>query len=416
MRTNLLLVMFLAIGIVSISNADRIKHAFKGGADLQTAADTSAADGKDLPHTGQQVSTQEHEHEGSGEHDEAEHEGGEHKHAVHKVLVTCPVAKDVILTQQYVCRIHSRRHIDVRALEGGYLDEILINEGQTVEKGQPMFRILPTLYEARLEAEMAEARLADVEYQNTQQLVQKNVVSTQELKLSKAKLAKALANVKLARAEMGFADLKAPFDGIVDRLMEMEGSLIEEGAMLTTLSDNSVMWAYFNVPEARYLAYQAALTSGQDQNALNVELKLANHELFDQPGKIGAIEADFNNETGNIAFRADYPNPNRLLRHGQTGTVLIHQVEKDAIVIPQRATYEILAKKYAYVVDDDNVVHQREIVIKSEQDDIYVISSGLESGEHIVLEGIRQVRDGDKIEYEFCEPLEVLENLKYHAE
>ena len=89
---------------------------------------------------------------------------------------------------------------------------------------------------------------------------------------------------------------------------------------------------------------------------------LANGNKFQQIGKIGAIEAEFNNETGNIPFRADFPNPDGLLRHGQTGTVLIRRVLKDAIVIPQRATFEVLDKRYVYVVDKDDVVHQREIV------------------------------------------------------
>jgi membrane fusion protein (multidrug efflux system) len=149
---------------------------------------------------------------------------------------------------------------------------------------------------------------------------------------------------------------------------------------------------------------------------LQIELKLANGQVFPQKGKIGAIEADFNNTTGNIAFRADFPNPDGLLRNGQTGTILIHRPLKDAVVIPQRATFEILAKQYVFVVDADNVVHQRDISKQSEQDDIFVIEKGLDENDKIILEGIRQVRDGDKVEYEFQDPEEVLANLKYHAE
>ena len=118
-------------------------------------------------------------------------------------------------------------------------------------------------------------------------------------------------------------------------------------------------------------------------------------------GKIGAIEAKFNNETGNIPFRADFPNPDGLLRHGQTGNVLIHRTLNNAIVIPQRATFEILDKRYVYVVGEDHVVHQREIVIQHEMDDIFVIKKGLGVDDKIVFEGVRQVRDGDKVEYEF---------------
>ncbi|WDQ15686.1 efflux RND transporter periplasmic adaptor subunit [Rhodopirellula sp. P2] len=360
------------------------------------------------------------EAQANAEHSDAQpigqpHASGEH-HAQHKIVVTSPVARDVTLTRQYVCQIHSRRHIEVCALEGGYLKDIHVNEGQAVTKGQSLFHILPTIYEAKLDADKAEAQLAQVEFDNTQKLVQQNIVSTPELKLAEAKLAKAVANVKLAQAEVNFANIKAPFDGIVDRLHEQEGSLVEEGAMLTTMSDNSLMWVYFNVPESRYLEYQEAMNAGQNPDALNVQLRLANHKLFDQPGRIGAIEADFDNETGNIAFRANFPNPTGLLRHGQTGTVLINQIAKNAVVIPQRATFEILAKKYAFVLDADNVVHQREIVIQTEKDDIFLIAAGLQPGEKIVLEGILQVRDGETVEYEFQDPDTVLGNLKYHAE
>ena len=152
------------------------------------------------------------------------------------------------------------------------------------------------------------------------------------------------------------------------------------------------------------------------KDELKIELKLANGTTFNQIGKIGAIEADFNNETGNIPFRADFPNPDRLLRHGQTGTVMISRVQNDAIVIPQRATFEVLAKRYVYVIDDENVVHQREIKYSNELDDIFVIEKGLDVNDKIVLEGIRQIHDGDKVEYEDNPPEQVASHLKYHAE
>lgn len=417
-------------------------------------------------------------HEADGQQKDGEHAEEQH-HAEHKILVTSPVAKDVVSTQPYVCQIHSRRHIDVCALEGGYLEEIMVKEGQLVKQGETMFSILPTLYQAKLAAEKAEVQLAQIEYTNTEKLFQQKVVAQPEVALAQAKLAKAQAQMSLAEAELNFATVKAPFDGIIDHQRHQQGSLIAEGDILTTLSDNDVMWAYFNVPEARYLEYQES----KDKHELKIELMLANHLKFSQPGVIGAIEADFDNTTGNIAFRGDFPNPDRLLRHGQTGTVLLSRIVKDAIVIPQRATYEILAKKYAYVVemateevaeaaghdaghgeehdadhkndeddydedkdddhdkdkeddhDDDHgkaehkhanessqhhvhrgVVRQREIVIEKEQDDIFLIKEGLGVNDRIILEGIQQVRDGDVIEYEFVEPELALLNLKFHAE
>lgn len=354
-----------------------------------------------------------------GEAHEESHGGHESGHPVHKVIVTSPVRKDVISTQQYVCQIHSCKHIEIRSLQGGYLQDIRVNEGQSVQKGELMFKINPQLYQAHLDAEIAEANRVEIELKNAQNLADKGIVSPQELALKKAELARAKAKVARTQAEVNFTDVKAPFDGIVDRQYAQLGSLVEEGDVLTTLSDNSLMWVYFNVPEARYLEYKRDLdknkASGTEEN-LTIELELANEEIFPEHGQIGAIEADFNNTTGNIEFRADFSNPNGLLRNGQTGTILLHRPQHDVIVIPQRATYEILAKRYVYVVDEDNIVHQRDITIQSEQPDIFIIADGLKEGEKIILEGIRQVRDGDKIEYEYKSPEDVLSNLKYHAE
>ncbi|QDV68705.1 Efflux pump periplasmic linker BepD precursor [Rosistilla carotiformis] len=393
------------------------------------ACDEVAALRETVMHSGAtlaEVPSTEQHHDGGGEHAaavhgaeahiEAEHGDAEHSegghHVAHKIVVTRPIAKDVVSTQQYVCQIHSWRHIEVKALERGYLEKISVNEGQSVKQGDLLFKILPTLYQAKLETDQAEAQLAQIELQNTERLFQQNIVAMPEVQLARAKVAKAQAQVNLAMAELNFASIRAPFDGIVDKQYEQLGSLIEEGDMLTTLSDNSMMWAYFNVPESRYLAYEA----DPNKHDVKVELVLADGNKFSQEGSIGAIEADFNNETGNIAFRGDFPNPQHQLRHGQTGTVLLSRVVQDAVVIPQRATFEILAKKYAYVVGKDDVVRQREIVIQREQDDIFLIKQGLTAEDKIVLEGIRQVRDGDHVEYEFQDPEEVLGRLKYHAE
>ena len=174
------------------------------------------------------------------------------------------------------------------------------------------------------------------------------------------------------------------------------------------------MCAYFNVPEARYLDYMTDSKRYLDE--VQVELVLANGKKLEQACKIAAIEAKFNHETGNIAFRADFQNPDHLLRHGQTGNVLIHQTLKNAVVIPQRAVFEILEKRYVYVVDKDDVVHQRLITIEHELDDIFVIKSGLYVEDRIVLEGVRQVKDGEKVEFEFRPPAEALANQKNHAE
>jgi len=331
-----------------------------------------------------------------------------------KIIVTSPEARDVIITQKYVCQIHSRRHIEVRALEEGYLEEIKVKEGQAVKEGDILFTVIPYLYQAKLDAKNAEARLAEIEFNNTKNLFDKHVVSQAELALRQAKLDRAKAEALEADRELYFTKVRALYDGIIDRLQLQQGSLVEQGDVLTSLSDNQVMWVYFNVPEARYIEYMR----DRDRHKLDerIELVLADGSKFAQSGVIGAIEADFNNETGNIAFRADFPNPDGLLRHGQTGDVLINRTLSNALVIPQRSTFEVLDKRYVYVVGDDHVAHQRLIKVQHELEDIFVIESGLDPQDRIVLEGVRQIQDGDKVEAEYRAPEVALAKLKFRAE
>jgi len=342
----------------------------------------------------------------------------EHHEEGHQILVTSPLTKDVTITQQYVCQIHSQRHIEVRALEQGYLEKISVKEGQQVKAGDVLFSVIPVLYQTRFEAETAEAKLAQLELSYTKTLFEKKVVSDKEVALKEATLLKAKAKAQQAEAELNFAKIVAPYDGIIDRLHHQQGSLVEEGEILTTLSDNSLMWVYFNVPEKAYLEYMAHRKQHEAED--KIQLRLANQTIYPFPGKLGngsgAIEGQFNNQTGNIAFRADFSNPDRVLRHGQTGTILIHRTLKNALVIPQRATFELLDKRYVWVVNADDVAHQKLITIKYELEDIFVIDSGLDVTDKIVFEGVREVEEDAKVEYEFRKPEEILKNQKFHAE
>ncbi len=328
-------------------------------------------------------------------------------------LVTSPLKKDTLTTRQYVCQIRSIQHIEQRALERGYLQKIFVDEGQYVREGQRMFQIMPLLYQAELEKAQAEANFAEIEYLNTKALADSNVVSNNELAMTKAKFDKANAELSLARTHLAFTEIKAPFSGIMDRFYARQGSLLEEGDLLTILSDNSKMWVYFNVPEAEYLDYKAKETK---DSIARVKLMMANHKMFDYPGLVETIEADFNNETGNIAFRATFPNPKALLRHGETGSILLAVPYDDALIIPQKATFEILEKKYVFVVNKDDVIEQREIKIAAEMPDIYVVGEGLKENERILLEGLRKVSNNDKIKYKYEDPNHVISNLKVYAE
>lgn len=327
-------------------------------------------------------------------------------------LTTSPVRTDTELTREYVCQIRAIQHIELRALESGYLENIFVDEGQSVKRGQRMFQILPKLYMAELHKAQAEASLAQIEYQNTKKLANGHVVSPSELALSKAKLDKAHAELELAKVHLGFTEIKAPFDGIMDRLHVRQGSLVEDGELLTTLSDNSKMWVYFNVNEAEYLDYKSRANGAA---AATVKLLMANGKLFGSTGKVETIEADFNNETGTIAFRATFANPTGLLRHGETGKVLMTSPLTNALIIPQKATFDVMDKKFVFVVDKDAVVRSRQISVAQELPQVYVLESGLAENDKVLLEGLRKVKDGDKIATKYLEPKEVISHLEVPA-
>lgn len=330
-----------------------------------------------------------------------------------KFTVTNAAVIDTSFTKEYVSQIRSVRNIEIRAQEKGFLQNIYVDEGQFVKAGQVLFRIMPQLYEAELQKAQAEAQAATIELQNAKALADKNVVSKSEQAMAQAKLEQAKAEVAMAKVHLSFTEIRAPFDGTIDRIPKKLGSLIDEGELLTSLSDNSQMFAYFNVSEPEYLQYQ---TDIKDRGDSQVSLLLANNERLKYKGKVEVIESEFDPETGNIAFRAKFPNNDKLLRNGETGKVEMTVPVKNAIIIPQKATYEIQDKMYVFVVGNDNKLKSREIVIKGELPDLYVIESGITATDKILLEGVQKAKDDDKIEFVYQKPEEVLANLKLKAE
>lgn len=337
----------------------------------------------------------------------------EEKEAETKFLVTSPVKMDTATTKDYVCQVRSINHIEIRAQERGYLEKIYVDEGQAVKKGQLLFQIMPKLYEAELQSAQAEVDFAEIEYKNTESLANRNIVAPNELAMAKAKFNKAKAELALAQVHLQFTTIRAPFDGLIDRFHVRLGSLLDEGDLLTNLSDNSKMWVYFNVPEAEYLNYESNVKA-KDQT--HVRLLMANSQMFNYQGVVETIEADFNNETGNIAFRATFPNPKGLLRHGETGNVLLQVPMKNALLIPQKSTFEILDKKYVFVIDENNVVKSRPITVAAEIPHIYIVQDGLTEKDKILLEGLRLVRENEKIHFDFVAPETAMSQLDLYAE
>jgi membrane fusion protein (multidrug efflux system) len=337
----------------------------------------------------------------------------EEKEEAEKFTVTNPVKLDTSFTKEYVSQIKSVRNIEIRAQEKGFLQNIYVDEGQFVKKGQLLFKIMPNMYQSELLKAQAEQKSVEIELQNSKLLADKNIVSKNELSVAQAKLQSAKAEVALAKLHLSFTEIRAPFDGTIDRIPLKLGSLIDEGELLTSLSDNSQMFAYFNVSEPEYISYE---TNVKDRADNKVNLVLANGDIFKEKGNVEVIESEFNNETGNIAFRARFPNSGKLLRNGETGQVQMLVPLKNAIVIPQKATYEIQDKKYVFVVDKNDKVSSREITITGEIPDLYVIKSGLNENDKILLEGVQKVKENDKIKYEFESPKKVINNLRLKAE
>lgn len=337
----------------------------------------------------------------------------EEKEEVTTYPITSPVKMDTVINKDYVTQIQSVKNIEIRAQEKGFLEKIYVDEGQYVHAGQTLFRIMPQLYQAELMKSKAEVEQANIELRNASTLANNNIVSKNEKAMAKAKLDAANAEMKLAQIHLSFTDIKAPYSGIINRIPLKLGSLVDEGDLLTSLSDNTNVYTYFNVSEPEYLNYQ---THAADRGSKEVTLIMANGEALPQKGEIQTIEGEFDNETGNIAFRAKFPNPDKLLRNGETGKVRMTLPLRNALIIPQKATYEIQDQKYVFVVDNNGVLKSRNIKVAYELPDLYVLASGLSGGDKILLEGVQKVKDDQKVKVKFQDPRKVIQSLKLKAE
>ncbi|MEO6901718.1 MAG: efflux RND transporter periplasmic adaptor subunit [Bacteroidia bacterium] len=323
--------------------------------------------------------------------------------------VTSPIVIDTSFTKEYVAQIQSLQNIEIRAQVQGYLESINVDEGQQVHAGQVLFNIMPKQYQAELAKAKAEAKASEIELQNVKTLNEKNIVSPSEVAMAQSKFDAAKADQAIAELHVSFTEIKAPFDGVIDRIKFKVGSLIDAGNLLTTLSNNKDVYAYFNISEVEYLNYKANNNGNVKGNAT---LLLANNLEHKYKGTVETIESEFNNTTGNIDFRAKFPNPDLLLKNGETGKVRLVVVLKGALVIPQKATYEIQDKDYVYVVDKNNLIKSRCITITHKLPNLYVIGSGLTVTDKILLEGIQNVKEDDKIKTKFEQPEVVLSSLQ----
>ena len=319
---------------------------------------------------------------------------------------------DQRLFHEHVADIQAERNVELRAKVRGFLEHIFVDEGKFVKKGQPLFRIQPSEYENQLArakaaetAAEAEVASAKVQLERVQLLVNKNIIAKTETDLALANLrtaqshvAEAQARQSTARLNLDYTLVRAPFDGVINRIPLKVGSLIEETTLLTTVSDLSEVFAYFEVPENEYLELTRLRQSHPEQSRSDtVALLLADGSRYPYPGYIETSEGEIDENTGSIAFRARFDNPQHLLKHGATGRVRLTNVVSDALLVPQKAVFEIQDKSYVYILDGNNVAHTRAFVPGNRTGKDYVVKSGLKRGERVVYEGTQQVKDGQKV-------------------
>ena len=317
-----------------------------------------------------------------------------------------------IFKNQKVAEIQALKNVELRSRIRGFLDEILIDEGQEVRKGQPLFRLTSPEYSAELtkayaslEKSKAEEQAACLEVERVQILVSRNVVAKTEVVLAESKariaiaaVAESEAEVKNAKAFLSYATILAPFDGVINRIPLKIGSLINEGDLLTSISDITSIYAYFHMPEAEYLKYlQAKIKGESDTDKEHVHLDLVDGSEYNHVGVIETVASEFNGSTGAIAFRAKFPNPAKLLKHGSSGTIKLETELDKAILIPQKAVLEIQDKNYVLLVDPGNVLKMTPIEVGQRSGTYYLIKAGLSEGDRIVLEGVQVLREGNII-------------------
>lgn len=325
--------------------------------------------------------------------------------------VTLPLVTDTVIANEYVGQINAFQNVEVRSRIKGFIETILVDEGATVYKGQLLFLISSREYQqnlqrakASLQNAFAELRIAEIELSNTQNLLEKKIVAPTELELQQAKVDAFKAKVREAESDeaqaklhLSFAEVRAPFDGMINRIPNKTGTLVEEGTLLTSISNNKEVYVYFNVSETEYINY---VTSKDEGRPKEVSLILANGSSYNYSGVIETIESEFDRSTGNIAFRAKFPNPDNHLKHRGSGKIIVNTELRNAMLIPQKSTFEIQGNIYLFVVDDANTVKQRQVFPLARLPHLYVIDHTLSVNEKIIFEGIQRVKDGDKVQTE----------------
>lgn len=320
------------------------------------------------------------------------------------------------LNTSYPATIKGIQDTEIRPKIAGHITKVLVDEGDFVRAGQPLFLIDRVQYEAAVKSAKASIKVAQANIatqkltvNNKRQLLEKQIISqydydiaANQLKSYEAQLAQAKAALVEAENNLRYCTITSPSTGVVGTIPYRVGSLVSssQADALTTVSNISKVYVYFSMTEKQMLAMTKG--SGGVTEALKnmpaVTLQTADGSTYGEQGKITAVSGVIDPNTGAVQMRATFDNSGNILRSGGTGAILIPTHAKDAILVPQKATYDIQDKKFVYVLGADNTVSSREIEVLPQNDGTnYVITSGLKSGERIVIDGVNQLKNGQKI-------------------
>ena len=322
----------------------------------------------------------------------------------------------VNLTSSYPATIKGKQDVEIRPQVAGFITKVCVDEGSMVRKGQVLFIIDPTQYEAAARSAKAAVATAEaavstqqITVDNKRALNKKNIISDYDLAMAENSLASAKAQLASAKAQLisaeqnlGFTNVKSPSDGIVNDIPYRLGSLVSPSITtpLTIVSDITEMYVYASLTEKELL--ELVRKDGSQSAAVEtypeVQLQLSDGSTYDQKGKIETISGVINANTGAVSIRATFPNSNHLLRSGGMGNLIIPYHMENALVVPQKATTEIQDKKFVFLQQPDNTVKMNEITILNiDNGQEYVVTSGLKQGDLIVIENVGTLKDGQTI-------------------
>ena len=330
--------------------------------------------------------------------------------------------KSVPIYQEFVGQIYGEKDIPIRARVVGFLTGIHFKEGERVQKGELLYSIdpEPLMQEVAAQTSMvaqAQTALAQAEsdLKRIEPLAALSAVSEQELDMATSQrdaaasgLEAAEANLKLARINLGYANMYAPIEGIIGKTLAREGEFVGKDpnpVILNTVSQLSSVRVQFFLTEQDYLkmAREYIINTNRKvertaEERVELELILADGSLYDHKGKVDFIDRNIDTETGSILLQATFPNPDRLIRPGQFARVKIRvRMAKDAILIPQKCAKELQGQFSVMLVNNDNIIESKTVVVTDKIGEFYVIKDGLQSGDKIIMEGIQKARSGMEV-------------------